>query len=135
MFALTMWVLLLTLDDDAPRYRDRIPSPGEPPLPPTCFSLSSRFDTPRPPCVTDRPVSKPLPHTVGGRGLGRTIRRRLRPSCLTSFAGLVIRPNFPEIYYNKTDPRNYADYVLKLENFLQSKAPSARAPTPPTPSD
>ncbi|TNM97967.1 sodium/potassium-transporting ATPase subunit beta-3a [Takifugu rubripes] len=60
MFALTMWVLLLTLDDDAPRYRDRIPSPG-----------------------------------------------------------LVIRPNFPEIYYNKTDPRNYADYIQKLENFLQ----------------
>lgn len=28
MFALTMWVLLLTLDDYVPRYRDRIPSPG-----------------------------------------------------------------------------------------------------------
>ncbi|XP_014862708.1 PREDICTED: sodium/potassium-transporting ATPase subunit beta-3 [Poecilia mexicana] len=28
MFALTMWVMLLTLDDSVPRYRDRIPSPG-----------------------------------------------------------------------------------------------------------
>ncbi|KAM3605254.1 uncharacterized protein V6R79_023098 [Siganus canaliculatus] len=28
MFALTMWVMLLTLDDDVPRYRDRVPSPG-----------------------------------------------------------------------------------------------------------
>ncbi|CAJ1071907.1 sodium/potassium-transporting ATPase subunit beta 3b subunit [Xyrichtys novacula] len=28
MFALTMWVLLLTLDDNVPRYRDRVPSPG-----------------------------------------------------------------------------------------------------------
>lgn len=59
----------------------------------------------------------------------------MRPSSLTSVAGLVIRPNFPEIYYNKTDPRNYADYIQKLENFLQSKAPSARAvqcpPHPP----
>uniref|UniRef100_A0A3B4AHX3 Sodium/potassium-transporting ATPase subunit beta-3 n=1 Tax=Periophthalmus magnuspinnatus TaxID=409849 RepID=A0A3B4AHX3_9GOBI len=29
MFALTMWVMLLTLDDYVPRYRDRVPSPGE----------------------------------------------------------------------------------------------------------
>lgn len=29
MFALTMWVLLLTLDDNVPRYRDRVPSPGQ----------------------------------------------------------------------------------------------------------
>lgn len=28
MFALTMWVLLLTLDDYVPRYRDRVPNPG-----------------------------------------------------------------------------------------------------------
>jgi len=28
MFALTMWVLLLTLDDYVPRYRDRVPHPG-----------------------------------------------------------------------------------------------------------
>uniref|UniRef100_A0A3B5LFP8 ATPase Na+/K+ transporting subunit beta 3a n=1 Tax=Xiphophorus couchianus TaxID=32473 RepID=A0A3B5LFP8_9TELE len=28
MFALTMWVMLLTLDDYVPKYRDRIPSPG-----------------------------------------------------------------------------------------------------------
>ncbi|KAK7945350.1 hypothetical protein WMY93_001078 [Mugilogobius chulae] len=28
MFALTMWVLLLTLDDYVPRYRDRVPFPG-----------------------------------------------------------------------------------------------------------
>ncbi|XP_013888413.1 sodium/potassium-transporting ATPase subunit beta-3 [Austrofundulus limnaeus] len=28
MFALTMWVMLLTLDDYVPRYRDRIPNPG-----------------------------------------------------------------------------------------------------------
>ncbi|CAF97580.1 unnamed protein product, partial [Tetraodon nigroviridis] len=60
MFALTMWVMLLTLNDYVPRYRDRIPSPG-----------------------------------------------------------LVIRPNFPEIYYNKSEPHKYADYVKKLENFLQ----------------
>lgn len=55
----------------------------------------------------------------------------MRPSCLASVAGLVIRPNFPEIYYNKTDPRNYAGYIQKLENFLQSKAPSARSAVPP----
>ena len=29
MFALTMWVLLLTLDDYVPRYRDRVPFPGQ----------------------------------------------------------------------------------------------------------
>nr|XP_057923029.1 sodium/potassium-transporting ATPase subunit beta-3-like [Doryrhamphus excisus]XP_057923498.1 sodium/potassium-transporting ATPase subunit beta-3-like [Doryrhamphus excisus] len=28
MFALTMWVMLLTLDEHAPRYRDRVPYPG-----------------------------------------------------------------------------------------------------------
>ncbi|XP_072297891.1 sodium/potassium-transporting ATPase subunit beta-3a [Eucyclogobius newberryi] len=28
MFALTMWVLLLSLDDKVPRYRDRVPFPG-----------------------------------------------------------------------------------------------------------
>ncbi|XP_075876915.1 sodium/potassium-transporting ATPase subunit beta-3-like [Nelusetta ayraudi] len=28
MFALTMWVMLLTLDDNVPQYRDRVPSPG-----------------------------------------------------------------------------------------------------------
>lgn len=28
MFALTMWVLLLTLDDQVPRHRDRVPFPG-----------------------------------------------------------------------------------------------------------
>ncbi|XP_008332301.1 sodium/potassium-transporting ATPase subunit beta-3a [Cynoglossus semilaevis] len=28
MFALTMWVMLLTLDDNVPRYRDRVPHPG-----------------------------------------------------------------------------------------------------------
>ncbi|KAM9845306.1 sodium/potassium-transporting ATPase subunit beta-3-like [Aulostomus maculatus] len=28
MFALTMWVMLLTLDDHVPRYRDRVPHPG-----------------------------------------------------------------------------------------------------------
>ncbi|XP_028328165.1 sodium/potassium-transporting ATPase subunit beta-3a [Gouania willdenowi] len=28
MFALTMWVMLLTLDDYVPRYRDRVPTPG-----------------------------------------------------------------------------------------------------------
>ncbi|XP_037538100.1 sodium/potassium-transporting ATPase subunit beta-3a [Nematolebias whitei] len=28
MFALTMWVMLLTLDDSVPKYRDRIPYPG-----------------------------------------------------------------------------------------------------------
>lgn len=28
MFALTMWVMLLTLDDYVPKYRDRVPHPG-----------------------------------------------------------------------------------------------------------
>ncbi|XP_034469171.1 sodium/potassium-transporting ATPase subunit beta-3a [Hippoglossus hippoglossus] len=28
MFALTMWVMLLTLDDYVPKYRDRVPTPG-----------------------------------------------------------------------------------------------------------
>ncbi|KAK5859452.1 hypothetical protein PBY51_021007 [Eleginops maclovinus] len=28
MFALTMWVMLMTLDDYVPKYRDRVPSPG-----------------------------------------------------------------------------------------------------------
>ncbi|XP_038131674.1 sodium/potassium-transporting ATPase subunit beta-3a [Cyprinodon tularosa] len=28
MFALTMWVMLLTLDEHVPRYRDRLPNPG-----------------------------------------------------------------------------------------------------------
>ncbi|XP_057712995.1 sodium/potassium-transporting ATPase subunit beta-3a [Corythoichthys intestinalis] len=28
MFALTMWVMLLTLDENVPRYRDRVPFPG-----------------------------------------------------------------------------------------------------------
>ncbi|XP_061550350.1 sodium/potassium-transporting ATPase subunit beta-3a isoform X2 [Phycodurus eques] len=28
MFTLTMWVMLLTLDDNVPRYRDRVPFPG-----------------------------------------------------------------------------------------------------------
>jgi len=28
MFALTMWVMLLTLDDYVPKYRDRVPDPG-----------------------------------------------------------------------------------------------------------
>lgn len=49
----------------------------------------------------------------------------------------MIRPNLPEIYYNKSDSRNYADYVENLENFLQSKAPPARARAlvpPPVPS-
>lgn len=35
MFALTMWVMLLTLDDYVPRYRDRVPFPGQ------CVSLST----------------------------------------------------------------------------------------------
>uniref|UniRef100_A0A3Q2CN99 Sodium/potassium-transporting ATPase subunit beta-3 n=1 Tax=Cyprinodon variegatus TaxID=28743 RepID=A0A3Q2CN99_CYPVA len=34
MFALTMWVMLLTLDDYVPRYRDRLPNPGQCPNPP-----------------------------------------------------------------------------------------------------
>lgn len=29
MFALTMWVMLLTLDDNVPQYRDRVPFPGQ----------------------------------------------------------------------------------------------------------
>ncbi|XP_062311870.1 sodium/potassium-transporting ATPase subunit beta-3-like [Osmerus eperlanus] len=28
MFTLTMWVMLMTLDDNVPRYRDRVPTPG-----------------------------------------------------------------------------------------------------------
>uniref|UniRef100_A0A3B5LJ77 ATPase Na+/K+ transporting subunit beta 3a n=1 Tax=Xiphophorus couchianus TaxID=32473 RepID=A0A3B5LJ77_9TELE len=37
MFALTMWVMLLTLDDYVPKYRDRIPSPGQ------CMSMYLRI--------------------------------------------------------------------------------------------
>nr|AZT78978.1 sodium/potassium-transporting ATPase subunit beta 3b subunit [Lateolabrax maculatus] len=60
MFALTMWVLLLTLDDYVPKYRDRVPNPG-----------------------------------------------------------LVIRPNALDMYFNKSDPLKYAQYVQHLETFLQ----------------
>uniref|UniRef100_A0A672GIE4 Sodium/potassium-transporting ATPase subunit beta n=1 Tax=Salarias fasciatus TaxID=181472 RepID=A0A672GIE4_SALFA len=31
MFLLTMWVMLLTLDDNVPKHQDRVPSPGESP--------------------------------------------------------------------------------------------------------
>lgn len=60
MFALTMWVMLLTLNDYEPRYRDRIPTPG-----------------------------------------------------------LTIRPNSLDIYFNKSDPLKYSQYVQSLESFLQ----------------
>lgn len=29
MFTLTMWVMLQTLDDNVPRYQDRVANPGE----------------------------------------------------------------------------------------------------------
>ncbi|KAM9452157.1 sodium/potassium-transporting ATPase subunit beta-3-like [Salvelinus alpinus] len=60
MFTLTMWVMLQTLDDNIPKYRDRVASPG-----------------------------------------------------------LVIRPRSLDIVFNRTDPKQYGQYVQHLENFLQ----------------
>ncbi|XP_055735354.1 sodium/potassium-transporting ATPase subunit beta-3b [Salvelinus fontinalis] len=60
MFTLTMWVMLQTLDDNIPTYRDRVASPG-----------------------------------------------------------LVIRPRSLDIVFNRTDPKQYDQYVQHLENFLQ----------------
>nr|XP_046151011.1 sodium/potassium-transporting ATPase subunit beta-3-like [Oncorhynchus gorbuscha] len=60
MFTLTMWVMLQTLDDNIPTYRDRVASPG-----------------------------------------------------------LVIRPRSLDIVFNRTDPKQYGQYVQYLENFLQ----------------
>ncbi|XP_014017442.1 sodium/potassium-transporting ATPase subunit beta-3b [Salmo salar] len=60
MFTLTMWVMLQTLDDNIPTYRDRVASPG-----------------------------------------------------------LVIRPRSLDIVFNRTDPKQYGQYVQHLENFLQ----------------
>uniref|UniRef100_A0A8B9HAE0 Sodium/potassium-transporting ATPase subunit beta-3 n=1 Tax=Astyanax mexicanus TaxID=7994 RepID=A0A8B9HAE0_ASTMX len=37
MFTLTMWAMLQTLDDNVPKYSDRVPSPGEPPM--SCLSI------------------------------------------------------------------------------------------------
>ncbi|XP_033838674.1 sodium/potassium-transporting ATPase subunit beta-3a [Periophthalmus magnuspinnatus] len=45
MFALTMWVMLLTLDDYVPRYRDRVPSPGLVIRPNTMEITFSKSDT------------------------------------------------------------------------------------------
>nr|XP_046153766.1 sodium/potassium-transporting ATPase subunit beta-3-like [Oncorhynchus gorbuscha] len=60
MFTLTMWVMLQTLDDNIPTYRDRVASPG-----------------------------------------------------------LVIRPRSLDIVFNRTDTKQYGQYVQHLENFLQ----------------
>ncbi|XP_035242454.1 sodium/potassium-transporting ATPase subunit beta-3b isoform X1 [Anguilla anguilla] len=60
MFSLTMWVMLQTLDDYTPKYRDRVSNPG-----------------------------------------------------------LVIRPKYMDIVFNRTDPLNYRKYVQHLESFLQ----------------
>ncbi|XP_020307850.1 sodium/potassium-transporting ATPase subunit beta-3 [Oncorhynchus kisutch] len=60
MFTLTMWVMLQTLDDNIPTYRDRVASPG-----------------------------------------------------------LVIRPRSLDIVFNRTDTKQYVQYVQHLENFLQ----------------
>lgn len=60
MFSLTMWVMLQTLDDYTPKYRDRVSNPG-----------------------------------------------------------LVIRPKYMDIIFNRTDPLNYRKYVQHLESFLQ----------------
>ncbi|XP_053740270.1 sodium/potassium-transporting ATPase subunit beta-3a [Synchiropus splendidus] len=61
MFALTMWVMLLTLNEDKPQYQDRVTNPG-----------------------------------------------------------LVIRPNFLDISFNKSVPAQYSSYVKHLEGFLQN---------------
>lgn len=60
MFSLTMWVMLQTLDDYTPKYRDRVSNPG-----------------------------------------------------------LVIRPKYMDIIFNRTDPLDYRKYVQHLESFLQ----------------
>ncbi|XP_006637773.1 sodium/potassium-transporting ATPase subunit beta-3 [Lepisosteus oculatus] len=60
LFTLTMWVMLQTLDDYTPKYRDRVSNPG-----------------------------------------------------------LVIRPREMDIFFNRSDPLNYRQYVQHLESFLQ----------------
>lgn len=35
------------------------------------------------------------------------------------FSGVVIRPHAIEIFYNRTDPAMYKDYVNQLDNFLK----------------
>ncbi|KAM6948794.1 sodium/potassium-transporting ATPase subunit beta-3-like [Aplochiton taeniatus] len=60
MFVLTMWVMLLTLDDYKPKYSDRVPTPG-----------------------------------------------------------LMIRPKSMDIWFNRSNPLKYGEYVQHLESFLQ----------------
>ncbi|XP_062872400.1 sodium/potassium-transporting ATPase subunit beta-3b [Trichomycterus rosablanca] len=60
MFSLTMWVMLQTLDDHIPKYRDRVANPG-----------------------------------------------------------VMIRPEFLEIKVNRSDEKQYKEFVDGLENFLQ----------------
>lgn len=45
MFSLTMWVMLQTLDDHTPRYRDRVANPGNNPRILRYYSLLSPFGT------------------------------------------------------------------------------------------
>uniref|UniRef100_A0A8C7U7Q5 Sodium/potassium-transporting ATPase subunit beta n=1 Tax=Oncorhynchus mykiss TaxID=8022 RepID=A0A8C7U7Q5_ONCMY len=73
MFTLTMWVMLQTLDDNIPTYRDRVASPA------------------------------------AFWGLAKKVWN----------AGLVIRPRSLDIVFNRTDPKQYGQYVQHLENFLQ----------------
>uniref|UniRef100_A0A672GIC4 Sodium/potassium-transporting ATPase subunit beta-3 n=1 Tax=Salarias fasciatus TaxID=181472 RepID=A0A672GIC4_SALFA len=79
MFLLTMWVMLLTLDDNVPKHQDRVPSPGESPRGRSPLHCGWR---PRPP---------------------RWTLHIMRSDAILA-AGLVIRPHAAEISFNRSNP-------------------------------